>query len=147
MKRRLTSLYAAFLALVLGLAANAAAAQEDFDINAAREISLVVQSQLDAFSEDDAERAFSLATEATQNLAGTPGEFMRVIKQQFTPIYRHRAALFSKPEIIGKHALQVVQLTDHDNFVWIAIYQVEREGNGAWKVDGCQLFETKEMSI
>lgn len=146
MLSRLLSLYAALLALTCSLAAVPAAGQES-DRSAAQEVRLVVQLQLDAFSEDDAEKAFSLATEATQTLAGTPGKFLHVIKQQFKPIYRHRDALFSEPEIIGPHALQVVQLTDHDNLVWIAIYQVELERDGAWKVDGCQLFETSDMSI
>jgi hypothetical protein len=131
--------------LVFGLFAGHASAEEPA-ANAAQAVTQVVQSQLDAFAEDNAEKAFSLATAATQSLAGTPNAFLRVIKRQFTPIYRHRDALFSEPEIIGEHALQVVQLTDHDNLVWIAIYQVEREPDGTWKVDGCQLFETKDMS-
>lgn len=146
MKRRLVSLYAALLAVTIALASVPAFAQ-DAGMSAAREVTSVVRSQIDAFSEDDAEKAFSLATEATQLLAGTPNAFLQVVKRQFAPIYRHRDAVFSDPEIIGSHALQIVQLTDHDNFIWIAIYQVERETDGAWKVDGCQLFETRDASI
>ncbi len=131
--------------LAFGLAGAHALAQETV-ASTAQAVTQVVQSQLSAFAEGDAEKAFSLATAATQSLAGTPGELMRVIKHRFAPIYRHRQALFSEPEIIGTHGLQVVQLIDHDNLVWIAIYQVEHEADGTWKVDGCQLFETNNLS-
>jgi hypothetical protein len=146
MKHRFFIVQTIFIALVFSLGCAQSAAQETYG-KAAQAVTLVVQSQLHAFAEDDAETAFSLATESTQNLAQTPNDFLNVIKQRFTPIYRHRHALFSEPEIIEGYALQVVQLIDHDNLVWIAIYEVEREADGTWKVDGCQLFETNNMSI
>jgi hypothetical protein len=146
MKHRFPIVKTIFVALVLSLCCVQSAAQENHG-KAAQAVMLVVQSQLLAFAEDDAETAFSLATESTQSLARTPNDFLKVIKQRFTPIYRHRNAVFSEPEIIEGHALQVVQLIDHDNLVWIAIYEVEREADGTWKVDGCQLFETNNMSI
>jgi hypothetical protein len=137
---------AIFIALVFAVACIQAAAQESPG-KAAQAVTLVVQSQLQAFADDDAETAFNLATASTQKLAGTPNDFLTVIKQRFTPIYRHRHALFSEPEIIEGHALQVVQLIDHDNLVWIALYEVERAADGTWRIDGCQLFETNNMSI
>lgn len=140
------SLAAVCLAAVVGFSAGHAEA-EDGAANSAQAITGVVRLQLEAFADDDAEKAFSLSTETTRNLAGTPNEFMQVIRRKFTPIYRHRQAFFSEPEIIGPHALQVVQLIDHDNLIWIAIYQVEQETDGAWRIDGCQLFETDDMSI
>jgi hypothetical protein len=146
MKHRFFIVRTIFIALVFSLGCAHSKAQES-DGKAVQAVTLVVQSQLLAFADDDAETAFSLATKSTQKLAGTPNDFLKVIKQRFTPIYRHRNALFSEPEIIEGHALQVVQLIDHDNLVWIAIYEVEREADGAWKIDGCQLFETNTMSI
>ncbi|MGV3741660.1 MAG: DUF4864 domain-containing protein [Burkholderiaceae bacterium] len=138
---------ALLVVLAFSMTAAHAIAQESTASTAqAQAITQVVRLQLAAFAEDDAEKAFSLATAETQSLAGTPTELLRVIKRRFAPVYRHRQALFSEPEIIGTHGLQVVQLIDHENLVWIAIYQVEREADGTWKVDGCQLFETKDFS-
>lgn len=146
MKHRYLIVKTIFIVLVFSLGLTQSMAQETHR-KAAQAVTLVVQSQLHAFAEDDAETAFNLATESTQSLARTPNDFLKVIKQRFTPIYRHRHALFSEPEIIEGHALQIVQLIDHDNLVWIAIYEVEREADGKWKIDGCQLFETNNMSI
>jgi hypothetical protein len=38
-------------------------------------------------------------------------------------------------------------LTDRENIVWIAIYEMEQEADGSWKIDGCSLFETTSVSI
>ncbi|MDQ9171671.1 DUF4864 domain-containing protein [Oxalobacteraceae bacterium R-40] len=134
------------LSFILGLAVGHAAAQEAHG-SVAQAVTQVVRSQLNAFAEDDAETAFKLSTASTRQLIGTPDGLLSVIKHKFTPIYRHRKAMFSEPEIINRSALQIVHLTDADNLVWIAIYQVEQEADGIWRVDGCQLFETRSMSI
>jgi hypothetical protein len=107
----------------------------------------VVQSQLDAFAEDDAVKAFDLSTSSTQNLLGTPGNFLQLIKEQYPAVYRNRRAFFSATEIFDEQALQVVQLTDPDNYVWVAIYKMQREVDGSWKIQGCKLLETTSVLI
>jgi hypothetical protein len=107
----------------------------------------VVQSQLDALSEDDAGRAFSLATEHMRSLIGTPDRFLQMIKDQYPPVYRNRRALFSPPERIDGHTIVIVRLTDKDNSVWLAVYELTREADGAWKIEGCNLVETTTVSI
>jgi hypothetical protein len=107
----------------------------------------VVQSQLNAFSEDDAGRAFSLATEHMRSLIGTPDRFLKMIKDQYPPVYRNRLALFSEPERIDGHTVVIVRLTDKDNLVWLAVYELTREVDGAWKIEGCNLIETATVSI
>lgn len=107
----------------------------------------VVQSQLDAFAADDASTAFELATSSARTLLGSPEQFLQLIKDQYPPVYRNRGALFSTPEMIDGHALLMVRLTAGDNVVWIAIYEMQQESDGNWKVDGCNLFETTSVSI
>lgn len=138
------------LSLLTGLAASwgmSAAAAEAINSADAQEIRAVVQSQLDAFAADDAEKAFALSTSSTREQLGNPESFLRLIKEQYTPIYRHRFAIFSMPEIIDGNTLQIVRLTDSDNLVWLAIYRVQQEVDGSWKIDGCKLLETTSISI
>lgn len=106
-----------------------------------------VQTQLDAFAEDDAERAFKLATQDTQAKIGSPDQFLLMVKRHYTPIYRHQLALFSAPEIIEGAAIQIVRLTDPDSRVWLAVYKMEPSADGSWKIDGCKLLETTSISI
>jgi hypothetical protein len=113
----------------------------------AKAIREVVQSQFDAFEDDDAPAAFALTSQASRSRLGSPDEFLRLIKEQYGPIYRHRTALFSGPQVIGADTLLIVRLTSPDSHVWIAIYRMEREPDGKWKIDGCHLLQTTSVSI
>jgi hypothetical protein len=82
-----------------------------------------------------------------RSLIGTPDRFLQLIKDQYPPVYRNRRALFSPPERIDGHTVVIVRLTDSENMVWLAIYELLREPDGAWKIDGCDLVETAIVSI
>lgn len=118
-------------------------------VSAADEIAIhaVVQSQLDALADDDAVSAFELASPATRMQIGSPDNFLRLIKEQYNPIYRNQRALFSAPEVVNGDTIQIVRLTDHESHVWLAIFRMQRESDDSWKIDGCQLIETTSVSI
>ena len=107
----------------------------------------VVQSQLDALANDDAASAFELATPEKRMLIGSPDNFLRLIKEQYNPIYRHQRALFSHPEVVNGDAIQLVRVTDSESRVWLAIFWMQQEEDSSWKIDGCQLLETSSVSI
>lgn len=138
------------ISLLLGVAApwfSKASPMDGLDMDDATAIHAVVQSQLDALAEDDAVSAFALATPATRIQIGSPDNFLRLIKEQYSPIYRHQRALFSKPEVVNGDTIQMVRLTDGDSHVWLAIFRMQRESGDGWKIDGCQLLETTSVSI
>lgn len=110
-------------------------------------IHTVVESQFEALSKDDANGAFELTTPAKRMLIGTPDNFMRIIKEQYNPIYRHLSVIFSRPEVVDGDAIQVVRVTDRVSHVWIAIFWMEQLEDSSWKIDGCQLLETSSVSI
>jgi hypothetical protein len=113
----------------------------------AKAIRATVQSQLEAFAQDDAVRAFGLATESARMQVGSPDNFLRMVREHYTPIYRNRLALFSVPEVIHGKTVLMVRLTDSDGRVWLAIYQMQQETDRSWKVDGCQLLQTSSVSV
>ena len=114
------------------------------DVNA---IHAAVQSQLDALAQDDAARAFDLATSEKRMQVGTPDNFLRMMKYQYTPIYRNLGVIFSMPEVLDGDPIQAVRITDGDGHVWLAIFWMQRDQDTKWKIDGCQLFETDSVSI
>jgi hypothetical protein len=122
----------------------AAAPLQSSDIKA---IQVAVQAQLDAFAQDDGDAAFGLSSTDTRSRFGSPDNFLRVVKKHYTPIYRHSRANFSAPEIIEGEVYQMVDLIDENSRVWIAVYRMERDDAGLWKIDGCQLHETGGISI
>ncbi|HJV81964.1 DUF4864 domain-containing protein [Noviherbaspirillum sp.] len=119
------------------------------DITTADAIAIheVVQSQLDALANDDAVSAFELATPEKRLLIGSPDNFLRIIKEEYNPIYRYQRAIFSKPEVVDGDAIQIVRVTDSVGHVWVAIFSMQQEDDSSWKIDGCQLLETASVSI
>lgn len=126
---------------------NGAVAMEDLSVEDASAIRAVVQSQLEALMEDDAHRAFELATSTARTQVGTPDDFLRLIKEQYTPIYRHQVVIFSEPTRFRGDAVQLVRLTDGSSHVWVAVFWMKQDEDRSWKVDGCQLLETASVSI
>jgi hypothetical protein len=110
-------------------------------------IHAVVQSQLEALAEDDAASAFELTTPTKRMQIGTADNFLQMIKEQYTPIYRPQMALFSAPQVLAGNAVQVVRLTDDNRHVWVAIFWMQQGNDSNWKIDGCQLLETTSISI
>ncbi len=106
-----------------------------------------VQSQLDALANDDASGAFELATREKRLLIGSPDNFLRLIKEQYNPIYRYQRVFFSTPQLVDGNAIQVVHVTDGESHVWLAIFWMQQEQGKGWKIDGCQLLQTTSVSI
>lgn len=119
------------------------------DITTADAIAIheVVQTQLEALSNDDADSAFELATPEKRMLIGSPDNFLRLIKEEYNPIYRYQRVIFSRPEVINGDAIQIVRVTDGNSRVWLAIFWMQQGEDSAWRIDGCQLLETTSVSI
>jgi hypothetical protein len=146
MRRRMFLTMAFLLALMMPWSLSDAMAQT-IDTADAQAIQNTVQTQLDALAEDDAVTAFDLSTSNIRVMLGTPDNFLRIIKENYPAVYRHRRALFYEPEIINGLTIQLVRLTDPDNSVWVAVYQMKQEADGSWKIDGCRLLETSTVSV
>ncbi len=119
------------------------------DITTADAIAIheVVQSQLEALSNDDAVSAFELATPEKRMLIGSPDNFLRLIKEEYNPIYRYQRVIFSRPEVIDGDAIQVVRVTDGYSRVWLAVFWMQQGEDSVWRIDGCQLLQTTSVSI
>ena len=136
--------------LLFGLCApwwNSTWAIDDITTADAIAIHEVVQTQLEALSNDDAVSAFELATPEKRMLIGSPDNFLRLIKEEYNPIYRYQRVLFSRPEVINGDAIQIVRVTDGSSRVWLAIFWMQQGDDSSWRIDGCQLLETTSVSI
>lgn len=144
------SLFAlATLLVALGMPPSVNGAEPIDDITTADAIAIheVVRSQLDALADDDATSAFELTTPAKRMQIGSADDFLRMIKEEYTPMYRPQGVIFSAPQVVYGNAIQVVRLTDIDSHVWVAIFWMQQEADSSWKIDGCQLLETSSVSI
>jgi hypothetical protein len=125
--------------LLLGLAPLFAAAQQAVPREDARAVREVIQAQLDAFRRDDAPRAFALATPGIRATFGSAENFLEMVRGSYAVVYRPQSVIFEAPQLIDGQVLQPVRLTDAEGRAWMAIYPMQRQSDGSWRTNGCQL--------
>ncbi len=121
---------------IVPLQAQAQGAVSPGDARAVRE---VIEAQLDAFRMDDGERAFALATTGIRDLFGTAQKFMEMVRRSYPVVYRPKSVLFEAPVLLEGQVVQPVRMTDDEGRGWVAIYPMQRQPDGSWKTNGCQL--------
>ncbi|MFM9916686.1 MAG: DUF4864 domain-containing protein [Rhizobacter sp.] len=128
----------ALFTICLSLAAGGAYAVEVPEVQAAK-ARAVVQAQLDAFAADDARRAFQLASPSARKHLGSPDNFIKLVRKNYAVVYRPATVAFLKPQLIDGVVVLGVQMTDSQGSAWLATYQLERQPNGLFLIDGCEL--------
>ena len=115
------------------------AAAQDVPPADVRAVRQVIEAQLDAFKRDDAARAFSYATSGIRATFGTAENFMEMVRTQYAVVYRPRSVAFDPPIPLGDDLVQPVRFTDADGRAWVGLYPMQRQADGTWRIDGCQL--------
>ena len=123
------------VALLIGLAAPARAGD---DVAAAQ---TVIRAQVDAFGRDDAAMAYSYAAPAIQSMFPQADIFLGMVKQRYTPVYRHRSFEFGEARVSDGKIAQRVHIVDADGEVWEALYTLEQQPDGSVKITGCVLLK------
>ncbi|MBI1942478.1 MAG: DUF4864 domain-containing protein [Betaproteobacteria bacterium] len=126
-------------ALLLALTPLTAPAQDAVPPEDARAVREVIEAQLDAFRRDDAARAFSLATPGIRATFGDAETFMEMVRRSYAVVYRPKSVTFEPPVAIDGELIQPVRLTDADGRAWLALYPMQRQPDGSWRTNGCQL--------
>ena len=139
---RLTLLPAAIVprallgALLLALAC--AAPAQLLEHGEVSEMRRVIDAQLEAFSRDDHEGAFLLASPGIRERFVTAETFTRMVREQYAVVYRPASRTFLKPVVEEGTVIFPVRLSDRAGQVWLALYTMQRVGE-EWRVAGCQL--------
>ena len=137
------------LAGALPLAAMLAQAQAPVSPADVRAIRQLVQAQLQAMAKGDAARAFSYASPDIRAQFGTAENFMAMVRQGYPMVVAPARTVFFVPEPDDPPpgVLQVVQLTDRAGQRWLATYQLQRQPDGAWRINGCVVVADTRSSI
>ena len=120
--------------LLLALASPASAGE---DVTAAQ---AVISAQAEAFS-DDAASAYSYAAPAIHDLFPQAGIFMFMVQNNYAPVYRHRGFEFGEARVEGGWIAQRVHIVDADGEAWEALYTLEQQSYGSFKITGCSLLK------
>jgi hypothetical protein len=103
------------------------------------EIRSIVEQQLQAFQTDDAARAFAFASPEIQQQFRSCQKFMQMVKIAYRAVYRPRSVLFENIGTVRGIPAQSVLLLDPDGTPTRAIYLMEKQPDGSWRINGCYL--------
>jgi hypothetical protein len=132
------------VALVLLLLVLPAMAQQQ-ELTAADHTAIrtVIERQLEAFRHNDATVAFAFASPAIQAKFGTPEQFMSMVQTAYPSVYRPRHVAFKELRLVDGVPTQEVLLIGPDGVPMLALYMLQKQPDGAWKIDGCYLLSFK----
>ena len=128
--------------LICGLAAITAAgwAQSTSDADAAS-FRQIISEQIAAFNADDGGRAWSYAAPSIQQIFPTPDIFMSMVKNGYQPVYRQKSISFGEISGSADRPVQHVTIVDMNGKLWEALYTMQKQPDGAWKISGCALVQ------
>jgi ketosteroid isomerase-like protein len=98
----------------------------------------VITGQLQAFSSDQDVEAYSYAAPIVQFAFPTVDSFMAMVKKGYQPLHRNNGFSFgeTKADATGRPTQSVI-IKGTDGKTYEALYTLERQANGSWKIAGC----------
>jgi len=110
-------------------------------------IRAVIQAQLDAFQRDDGAAAYSYATPMIREKFGDAGNFMQMVKQGYTPVYRPKSVAFEKLVDTQYGPDQILKLIGPDGHAYTAHYMMQKQPDGTWMINGCYLTRAEDQNV
>jgi hypothetical protein len=106
----------------------------------------VIEGQMSAFRQNDAAGAFNFAAPGIQAMFGTPENFIRMVETGYPPVYRPREVEFRDLVVRDDLIVQKVLVVGPDGRPVMALYTMELQPDGKWRIAGCRLVEVDERS-
>lgn len=141
MLRFFTAVFFAFFIITTAYA-------EDVNANDKQAFQQVISGQLDAFKSENGPLAYSFAAPLVTKIFPTVDNFMAMVKQGYAPVYENDSYRFGELAIdrIGRPA-QHVTLTTKDGRHYEAVYAMQKQADGTWKISGCTLVEIPGLDV
>jgi len=137
----LTSLFVVALALAGAVGAQSAQRQDASKLAAAewKAIKKVIGDQRAALVAGDAAKAFTYAAPGIRAQFGTPENFLAMVRAAYDALITARYTEFLEGAVIEGVVIQPLRLIAPDNRVQVALYTMEKQKGGGWKIAGCVL--------
>jgi hypothetical protein len=101
----------------------------------------VIRSQVEAFGRDDAAAAYSYAAPAIRELFPQADIFMFMVQHSYAPVYRHKSFEFGEARAADGRVAQRARIVDDNGGTWDALYTLEQQPDGSFKIIGCTLLK------
>lgn len=125
---------------------NSATAQDSSEANA--EFKAIITQQLQAIAQDDAGSAYAQAAPNVQRIFPSPDIFMGMVKNGYPQVYRNKQYNFAEAgtDKVGR-PFQRVEILGADGVRYTAIYFMEHQADGSWKISGVVITKDSETNV
>ncbi len=106
------------------------------DTNAAQ---TVIRDQLSAFQAGEHERAFSHAAPNIRTVFETSERFVSMVKNGYPAIYDPENFSFGRNRMADDTIFQEVFVTGPKGQQWQALYTLQQQDDGSWKITGVHM--------
>jgi hypothetical protein len=106
-----------------------------------------ISQQLAALRAGDGDRAFSYASPGIQAQFGNAQSFMAMVRGAYSPLLVARYTEFLEGAVIDGVVIQPLRLIAPDNTVQVALYTLEKQGRGRWRINGCRLAPSTVQAV
>ena len=102
-------------------------------------IKAIISDQLAALQAGDGGKAFTYASPGIRQQFGNAGNFLEMVRAAYGALIVARYSEFLEGAIIEGRVIQPLRLIGPDNTVRVALYTMEKQADGSWKIGGCVL--------
>jgi hypothetical protein len=98
----------------------------------------VIEDQIKAFLKDDAGAAYAFAAPGIKARYPDKDVFFAMVKKSYEPVYHPGNYAFGRSRSVndGAMILHELLITGHDGKNWRALYKLERQPDGSYKIGG-----------
>ena len=106
----------------------------------------IIESQIQAFQNKNAELAYSFASPMIKLRFNNPQEFMSMVKSFYEPVYNPKQYYFINSKYFEGSIYHQLQIISQSNMSYLATYSLIKDEN-EWKISGCSVKPMMQESI
>ena len=106
----------------------------------------IIESQIQAFQNKNAELAYSFASPMIKLRFNNPQEFISMVKSFYEPVYNPKQYYFINSKYFEGSIYHQLQIISQSNMSYLATYSLIRDEN-EWKISGCSVMPMMQESI
>ena len=110
------------------------------------ETQLIIESQIQAFLDENADLAYSYAAPLIKMKFTNPKEFMLMVKNYYEPVYNPKQFYFLDAKYYEGAIYHQLQVISQKNESFLATYSLIQD-EGQWKISGCAVYPMQKQSI
>jgi len=106
----------------------------------------IIESQIQAFLDENAELAYSYAAPLIKMKFNSPQDFMYMVRNYYEPVYNPKQFQFLDAKYFEGAIFHQLQVISQKNESFLATYSLIQD-EGKWKISGCAVYPMQKQSI